>query len=217
MVNLRSRIRGGESATVEFKISVPESEKLARVVAAFANSAGGTIFVGINDNGDVLGVSDLHGEMHAIERGLELVAPKPEIRIEKLVHDLRDVIAVSVPEIDYPELCYLEVNPNRLLYFRVGAETRPVDRPSERAMVRLRRHSRGDRTVDEDAQKLLAWLWSEGPQFESTCARLLNYSSNRVRKLIELLIGAGFVIAYDIGRQRTYAAIHPGPGNGRRR
>jgi predicted HTH transcriptional regulator len=219
MQNLRSRIRGGESATVEFKITVPDKEKLARTIAAFANSAGGTVFVGISDRGDIQGVAEPKAEIDAIERALELVVPRPEVKIEKFVSDLRDIVAVAVSEVEFPDLCYVENfdDDSELLYFRVGAETRPIDRPSERAIIRLRRHSRGDRTVTEEGARLLEYLWDEGAKSETQCAHFLNFSNGRVRKIVEDLIGAGFAIAYDIGRSRAYAAVHPGPGKKARR
>lgn len=218
MQNLRSRIRGGESATVEFKITVPEAEKLARTLAAFANSAGGTVFVGISDRGDIHGVADPRSEIEAIERSIELVTPRPAFKVEKFVSDLRDVVAIAVEEVEFPDLCYIETFEEEveLLYFRVGAETRPIDRPSERAIIRLRRHSRGDRTVTEEGQRVLDFLWKDGAKSEAKCAHHLNFSNGRIRKIVEDLIGAGFAIAYDIGRQRTYAAVHPGPGRPKR-
>lgn len=196
---------------MEFKITVPESEKLARVVAAFANSAGGTIFIGISDAGEINGVVDVPSETKAIERALHLIEPTIEVKIEKVVHDFRDVIAITVPELDFPDLCWVQYQEEPVLYFRIGAETRPIDRPSERALIRLRRRSRGECDLDEDAIFLLEALWKDGPKYEPQCAKLLNYSTNRARKLIEELIGGGFAIAYDLGTRRTYAAIRPAP------
>jgi hypothetical protein len=53
---IESVIRGGESSSVEFKRSMPPSADLARIMSAFANSEGGTLLIGVDDNGAIVGV-----------------------------------------------------------------------------------------------------------------------------------------------------------------
>jgi ATP-dependent DNA helicase RecG len=52
--DLDAIIRGGESHTVEFKRNV--NSDLSKELTAFANSSGGRIFIGIEDNGEIHGV-----------------------------------------------------------------------------------------------------------------------------------------------------------------
>jgi ATP-dependent DNA helicase RecG len=47
-------IQSGESERVEFKQSF--SEELIETIVAFSNSSGGTIFVGINNQGEIIGI-----------------------------------------------------------------------------------------------------------------------------------------------------------------
>jgi predicted HTH transcriptional regulator len=53
---IESIIRGGESITVEFKRSMPPSAELAQAMSAFANSEGGILLIGVEDDGTVVGV-----------------------------------------------------------------------------------------------------------------------------------------------------------------
>ena len=46
-----------ESETVELKLDYTES--IRKDVIAFANTGGGTIYIGIADNGEVIGVSSV--------------------------------------------------------------------------------------------------------------------------------------------------------------
>ena len=50
-----------ESETIEFKAIVVEDIK--NEVAAFANSQGGTLFVGVLDDGEWIGVDDVDAAM----------------------------------------------------------------------------------------------------------------------------------------------------------
>ncbi len=51
-------IEKGESRKLEFKEHLPESMKISKTVVAFSNGAGGKLIIGINDEGQVTGVSD---------------------------------------------------------------------------------------------------------------------------------------------------------------
>ena len=52
---LNTIIQTGEGYKIEFKRSV--NSDLSKEIVAFANSSGGRIFIGIDDNGSVPGVS----------------------------------------------------------------------------------------------------------------------------------------------------------------
>lgn len=55
--NLPKLCSAGESQTVEFKRELPSQKRdLAKEVAAFASTEGGTILLGVNDDGTVVGV-----------------------------------------------------------------------------------------------------------------------------------------------------------------
>ena len=55
-MNYSEIIQQGESKTVEFKEVLPEGEKIAKSVIAFANSSGGRIFVGVRADGAITGI-----------------------------------------------------------------------------------------------------------------------------------------------------------------
>lgn len=47
-----------ESKTLEFKSTLPKLQKLVKTCIAFANAYGGKILVGVEDDGNIVGVSD---------------------------------------------------------------------------------------------------------------------------------------------------------------
>jgi hypothetical protein len=49
---------GGESQTVEFKTKLPNGQTIARILAAFANTEGGILLIGVSDDGGIVGISD---------------------------------------------------------------------------------------------------------------------------------------------------------------
>jgi nucleoside 2-deoxyribosyltransferase len=50
-------IKKGESDIVEFKTRLPAADIISRVFAAFANSNGGILIIGVADNGNIVGLS----------------------------------------------------------------------------------------------------------------------------------------------------------------
>jgi ATP-dependent DNA helicase RecG len=55
---LREIIRNGENSYIEFKEEAIKAKELAEEIVAFANSEGGTILIGADDDGNIKGVSD---------------------------------------------------------------------------------------------------------------------------------------------------------------
>ena len=50
---LLTEIQSGEDSTCQFKADVKNVDSLASEMVAFSNSLGGTIFIGVDDNGKI--------------------------------------------------------------------------------------------------------------------------------------------------------------------
>jgi ATP-dependent DNA helicase RecG len=53
---LQSAIEKGEGKNVEYKIELPKSNTLAKTIIAFSNTGGGKLIIGVNDQGEVIGL-----------------------------------------------------------------------------------------------------------------------------------------------------------------
>jgi len=54
---VQEMISAGESTTVEFKRKFTEPEKIAKELTAFANTKGGHLLIGIDDDRRIVGIS----------------------------------------------------------------------------------------------------------------------------------------------------------------
>ena len=70
-------IEEGEGATVEFKRKVTSPEKIVRTLIAFANSHGGNILFGVDDDGSVYGVRSEKEEVEQIQFAGNILAEPP--------------------------------------------------------------------------------------------------------------------------------------------
>jgi predicted HTH transcriptional regulator len=97
---LQLTVAQGEGLHVEFKHKLPEWPKLMRELVAFANTQGGTLFVGVDDDGGIPGLKDPREIEEAITLNLgEWVRPALEWRLVVVpLSRKRAVVAIVVPK-----------------------------------------------------------------------------------------------------------------------
>jgi len=67
---LRKLIEEGENLTVEFKRKFSTEEKIAKEMIAFANTKGGCLLFGVEDNGNICGVESEKGEAELVKNAV---------------------------------------------------------------------------------------------------------------------------------------------------
>ena len=88
---LKKILAKGESSTSEFKLS---DSKLDREIVAFANTDGGSIFIGVDDNGEVKGYAPSNkkkSEIESIARNID-----PAVKIDLISHS-EGILEILVP------------------------------------------------------------------------------------------------------------------------
>ena len=117
----------GEGPSVEFKERFPDqAHRLAQELAALGTSGGGVLFIGISDNGDLVGIDAADGDSRdaAVERAQGVVSTvRPSLRADILfaVENDLPVLAIQIPLQDEP-VFYYEHRP----YIRDGRRSRPA-------------------------------------------------------------------------------------------
>ncbi len=94
-------IEEGESLQIEFKRRFSTPEKIAREMIAFANTRGGYLLFGVDDDKQVVGVESEKSEAELIkDAALNYCEPPIEYEIDFLNVFGKEVVIVSVPESD---------------------------------------------------------------------------------------------------------------------
>lgn len=124
------QIKKGEGKNIEFKETMPSTEKLSKTVVSFANMAGGKIIIGVTDEGKIIGIDDFDITMQMD-------------RISNILHDT--IHPIIIPDIytyniENKTLLVIEVYPSQLkphflknigktegTYIRVGATNKRAD------------------------------------------------------------------------------------------
>jgi len=119
--DLKNLVATGESSFLEFKHKVASPEKIAREIVAFANATGGTILIGVADNGELIGTESYMEEEFWLNQAIDLCIPNIEIRMELLNIGNKDIIIIEVPEAETKPV-YVKGNKGRKVFIRQGDE-----------------------------------------------------------------------------------------------
>ena len=90
-------IAGGESETLDFKQTISDASKIAKTLVAFANCKGGTLLIGVRDNGSISGIRS-EDEKYMLElAGTFYCEPKINVTYTEYELDKKTVIEAHIP------------------------------------------------------------------------------------------------------------------------
>ena len=95
--HIQNLIEEGEHQQLDFKFEISDSRRIARSLAAFANTDGGRLLVGVKDNGAIAGVRS-DEEIHMIQAAAEMYC-RPEVHYttEEWEINGKTVLEVIIP------------------------------------------------------------------------------------------------------------------------
>jgi len=190
---LRDLIAGGEGAKLDFKYCISDSRKIARTLSAFANTGGGTLLIGVRDNGAIAGVRS-DEEIYMIDTASRLFC-KPEIPVVIMNHtvDGKTVLEVKVEK------------GSRRPYKAKGddGKWRPYSRQNDqnivanRILLDLWRKEKSSRGVmvkfSEPENTLMDYLRNNDGITFSAFRRMSGINSARAREILVNLIALGIL------------------------
>lgn len=196
--DLKNLIQTGESSFLEFKNRVASPEKIAKEIAAFANTKGGTILIGVDDNGDMVGVEGYYEEEFQLNQAAQDECI-PEVPIEiELVHNggERDILLVKVPEAEEKPI-YVKGKKIRYVYIR--AEDESVVASDEYVEVLKKNYSDEGVTFQygEREQQLFRFLNEYGDITVKRFSTLINVTTYRASKILVNMVSAGVLDLFE--------------------
>lgn len=96
--DLKRLIKTGEGTYLEFKRTISDPLKIARELCAFANTKGGMLLIGVDDNKTVTGVDSFDEEQFDLAEAIALCEPDLNYTIETVETGLKEVVVVKVEE-----------------------------------------------------------------------------------------------------------------------
>ena len=122
--NLKRIIAEGESVEVELKQSFHSVQEIARLIAAFANTQGGLLILGVKDDGTVEGIKEnLDLVQQKISQANAIIHPAPLVNVEIHTIDHKKTIIVIVHKADSSVFHSVE----GVIYVRLGSTVQKLD------------------------------------------------------------------------------------------
>lgn len=189
-------LTAGESSTVEYKRKINNPEKLAKEICAFANTKGGVIIIGIDDDGSIKGLKSEKSEMDIVEKACNFYII-PDIQAELQLFDIhgKDLLAVIIKEGTHkPYKAMSHIEDDKVVYqvfIRVGESSVPAS--SE--MGRLLKSQANDKplrlSIGDKERRLFQYLEKYNRATVKDFSGLVNISKRRAEQLLIRLVRAG--------------------------
>ena len=124
LVEIADIIKGKEGKTLEFKRDLSSFKPIMKTLVAFANTAGGILVIGRDDNGMVAGIDDvLQAEERLANAIADSIMPAMMPDIEIITFETRELLIVRVAHWSGP--FYLKIEgPEDGVYIRLGSTNR---------------------------------------------------------------------------------------------
>ncbi|TGE28381.1 AlbA family DNA-binding domain-containing protein [Hymenobacter metallicola] len=99
MTELQELIKHGEGERLEFKKKTTHPTRISRTLASLANTHGGRVLVGVDDDGRIVGVRDAEEEMYVLRLAAEqYIDPPITLNFKEVEEENRTVLIVTVRE-----------------------------------------------------------------------------------------------------------------------
>lgn len=191
----------GEGFELEFKRRVPSPKKIAKTLIAFANTRGGIILFGVDDDKSIVGIGSEKEEIELIQTaGTYYCDPPIQPTIDIVPYKGKDVLVVTVAEsTQKPHALFVdgdeeETTSGTHVYIRVNDKTVEASKEVVKILEAENPDAPPLRIAIGDAERrLFAYLDEHERITVQQFAQLVNVSKRRASRSLIQLVRAGLV------------------------
>ncbi len=187
---LEKMIGEGEHVRQDFKYLLSDARKIARSLAAFANTEGGRLLVGVKDNGRIDGLKHREEEAYVVEAAAHVFCrPAVHYTTRYWEYEGKVVLEVQVPKSTKAPHSAPDESGKRLCYIRKGDENK-VASELETTVLKMTHSARPLHfTLDNKHRRLLQVLGTQTEHKEFDIAELSRLSLMTRKECIRALAG----------------------------
>ena len=191
--HIQKLIAEGEHQQLDFKFGITDSRKIARSLAAFANTDGGRLLIGVKDNGAIAGVRS-EEEFYMVQAAAELYTrPEVKFKVKEWKVEGRTVLEITVPKsAEMPHSA-----PDKDGAWKVYIRVKDHNYLANSVWLKVMRHSKTDEgTLVEytEAEKLLLTYLSANEKITlSRFSRLAELNRKRAEVLFVNFVSLGIL------------------------
>lgn len=209
ILDLRRLVRQGEHQQLEFKRKANFPERIVCEMVAFANSEGGKLLVGVDDDGSIYGCKSWEEDAFVLKQTLErIVFPALELRLQRAAVDARREVLIYDIAASSNKPHFVREGDRKVAYVRVQDRCMQASREMVELM-RAARRSRGvSLTIGEPEGRLLRHLEQAPLTTLDETAQLLNFSRRKASELLIRLVRAGLLHIKPTEKQDVFTLAH---------
>ena len=204
MKRIQFLIDQGEGDMLDFKKEISSVHRIAKTIVSFANHHGGTLLVGVNDDGSIAGIK-ADEENYMLEKASEFYCDPPiNLTIRKWVMKGKMILEVIVPEGFEKPYYAVDEEGKKWVYVRQKDQSLLASK----VMVEVLKHKHSSRPVVvqyTSKEKALLEFLKQHPRITmKEYCKLVNISRWRAQKILINLTAVGVVRLHDIEKPEFY-------------
>lgn len=197
-------IQEGEGLQQDFKKTISSQIKIAKTIVSFANTRGGRIIIGVNDQGKITGIKS-DEEIFMIEGAATFYA-KPEVPVEFHLFEVQNksVLVIEIPESQNKPHYAKDENGKWWVYIRVKDQTVLA---SKIVVDVLKKETQKENILIEYSSKekaLLQYLAVHNRITLAEFSKLVNISKRRASRILVNLICSGIIRSHHTEKVEFY-------------
>lgn len=195
--DLKRLVNTGEGTFLEFKRTISSPEKIAREVCAFANTKGGTLLIGVNDNKTLTGVMSFYEENYMLAEALEVLCDPPVKHTTEIVElGDREIVIVKVEESDDKPV-FVVNGKKKVAYVRKKDQS--VRASKERvALLKTQNNDEGITfQYGQNEQKLFLYLSEYGKITVPEYSKLISLNKYKSSRILVKLVTLGVLRLFE--------------------
>ncbi len=200
LINL---IEEGENIQCEFKRKFTTPEKIAKEMIAFANTNGGYILFGVDDDKTIVGVESEKSEAEMIKDAvINYCEPPFDYKINYIIHKGKEIVAVTIPEsINKPHRLQDYENEFDITKAVVMIRVNDKSMKASKEMVRILRANAGNLSLKKYSigpieKKVFEYLTIKEKISVKELGTLVNISDRKASRTLVKMIRANLLLIH---------------------
>ncbi|MEO6693610.1 MAG: ATP-binding protein [Ignavibacteria bacterium] len=211
LVELNELIEDGENDKTEFKRKFSSPEKIAKEMIAFANSKGGKILFGVDDDKTIIGVESEKGELELIRTAAKFYCePEVEFDTEIMLLKKKDIVVVNIEEsTNKPHRLILDDSSDEIkVYIRLNDKSIQASKET----VKILKNSHSDSpalqiSIGDIEKNLFEFLNRNEKITVKGFKKLVNISERRASRTLVNLVRAKVIRHHYFGNEDYFTLI----------
>ncbi len=208
-MNIKRLILSGENDRVDFKKTISSSSKIAKTLVAFSNAKGGSLLIGVADDGTISGVKEEEEEKYMIFKAAEEFC-KPMIKptFREVFVDGKLVVIADIRESENKPHYALDEKKNWWSYIRINDKSVLASKVVLEVLKQLSKKDGVLISYSESEKKLLSFLEANHKITLKQFSKLLRCSHKKAQKILVNLIVTNVIKFNEPDKEEYFTAVN---------